>query len=58
MTAQLMQAVAANGGDQLDHSALVQGLELMAPPAQALATGCAAISWVSWRTGLSRWRRA
>jgi 2-hydroxy-3-oxopropionate reductase len=30
MTAQLMQAVAANGGDQLDHSALVQGLELMA----------------------------
>ncbi|HVK31695.1 MAG TPA: 2-hydroxy-3-oxopropionate reductase [Burkholderiaceae bacterium] len=30
MTAQLMQAVAANGGDQLDHSALVQALELMA----------------------------
>jgi 2-hydroxy-3-oxopropionate reductase len=30
MTAQLMQAVAANGGEQLDHSALVQGLELMA----------------------------
>jgi 2-hydroxy-3-oxopropionate reductase len=30
MTAQLMQACAANGGDQLDHSALVQALELMA----------------------------
>jgi 2-hydroxy-3-oxopropionate reductase len=25
-----MQACAANGGDQLDHSALVQALELMA----------------------------
>jgi 2-hydroxy-3-oxopropionate reductase len=30
MTAQLMQACAANGGDQLDHSALVKALELMA----------------------------
>ncbi len=30
MTAQLMQACAANGGEQLDHSALVQALELMA----------------------------
>ena len=28
--AQLMQACAANGMDQLDHSALVQALELMA----------------------------
>jgi 2-hydroxy-3-oxopropionate reductase len=28
--AQLMQACAANGGQDLDHSALVQALELMA----------------------------
>ena len=30
MTAQLMQSMAAHGGDQLDHSALVQALERMA----------------------------
>ena len=30
MTAQLMQACAAQGWDQLDHSALVRALELMA----------------------------
>ena len=30
MTAQLMQACAAQGHDQLDHSALVLALELMA----------------------------
>jgi 2-hydroxy-3-oxopropionate reductase len=33
--AQLMQAVAANGGAELDHSALVQALELMAAHAVA-----------------------
>ncbi len=33
--AQLMQACAANGGDQLDHSALVRALELMANHAVA-----------------------
>jgi ABC-type uncharacterized transport system substrate-binding protein len=33
--AQLMQACAANGMDQLDHSALVQALELMANHAVA-----------------------
>jgi 2-hydroxy-3-oxopropionate reductase len=32
MTAQLMQACAANGGEQLDHSALVQALELIRQP--------------------------
>jgi len=35
--AQLMQACAANGMDQLDHSALVQALELMANHAVAKA---------------------
>ena len=35
MTAQLMQSMAAHGGDQLDHSALVQALERMANHAVA-----------------------
>jgi 2-hydroxy-3-oxopropionate reductase len=38
-TAQLMQACAAQGWDQLDHSALVRGLELMAAHAVAGETG-------------------